>query len=207
MSFDSTKEKPSGDDPLSGLAGVLGVKLKLHVTPQRIVDKVEGADDLAKKAASGPGGAIAAKMVQESLGEDFIKQTFEGQFVLPKRPVDIGDTWQSDVSQNLGGVKIKSKIDSKLTRLVEARGHIVAQIEFTGDGKLDGNGPPGVKFDLDQLTQKGTKEFDIDGGYFTRIEMDQKLKGDISASSPMGDIKLKLAQTLKEKIIVTPGRN
>ena len=107
----------------------------------------------------------------------------------------------------MGGVKIKSKIDSKLTRLVEARGHIVAQIEFTGDGKLDGNGPPGVKFDLDQLTQKGTKEFDIDGGYFTRIEMDQKLKGDISASSSMGDIKLKLAQTLKEKIIVTPGRN
>ena len=203
MSFDSAKDKPDPANPLSSLSGIVGVKLTLHFTPAGKVDKVEGADAIAKKLGAAPGGAVASKFV----GEDQVKQMFNMSFAdsLPAKPVAVGDTWENNISENVGGMALKMKNNNKLAAIDSKDGHEVAKIEFTGEGKLDGNAPGGAKVKVTELSQKGTKLFDIERGCFSSITGEQTMKGAATVPGPSGDIKMKMDVKVKSKTTFTPG--
>ena len=207
MSFDSAKDKPAADNPLSGMAGIVGVKLTLHFTPAGKVDKVEGIDEMVKKLTAKPGNAIAGQMLKQAMNEDQIKQTFNSGFAeaLPGKAIEIGDTWESNVSQNVGGMAMKMKSQNKLVAVEEQGGHKIAKIEFTGDGKLEGAPAGGPKLKLDQLKQKGTKLFDLDRGAFSQADTEQSMKGSMSIPGPNGDISMKMDQTATIKVSVKPA--
>jgi hypothetical protein len=200
MSFDSSKDKASADNLLSDVAGILGVKLTLRFGPDGIVNKVEGTDAMMKKLSTGPGGAIMAKSLSDSFGENQVKQMFNGSLAetLPKKPVAIGDQWESTSSQSMGGMKIKITADNKLKGVEDKNGHKIATIEFSGDGKIDGSAPGGVTIKADQLTQKGTKQFDLDAGCFTQTDMEQQLKGEVTVPGGAGAA-MKIEQTVNAK--------
>ncbi len=207
MKFDSATDKQSADNPLSGMGAVVGAKLTVHFGPDGKVDKVSGVDEMTKKLSAAAGGGPAAQMVQQAMGEDQIKQQFNSAFAeaLPKKPVDKGDTWESTITQNTAGMAMKMKTENKLVDFEEKNGHKIAKIEYSGTGKIEGNAANGPKLKADELTQKGTKTFDLERGFFSNSDMEQKMKGTMSITGPMGDISLKMDQTVNAKITVTPG--
>jgi Family of unknown function (DUF6263) len=208
MAFDSAKDKPAASNPLSAIGTIVGAKLTLHFTPGGKVDKVEGVDDVVKKLSAQPGaaGAGAGQMLKQMMSEEQIKQTFNSGFAetLPGKPVDIGDTWESNVSQNVNGMAMKMKSENKLVAVEEQGGHKIAKIEFSGDGKLEGAPAGGPKVKMDQMTQKGTKLFDLDRGTFSQTDMEQKMKGSMTVPTPNGDVALKMDQSLNAKITMKP---
>jgi hypothetical protein len=207
MSFDSAKDKPAADNPLSGMGAMVGVKLTLHFSPAGKVDKVEGIDEMVKKLSAQPNSAVAGQMLKQAMSEDQIKQTFNVGFAetLPGKPVDIGDTWESNLSQTVNGMAMKMKSENKLVAVEDQGGHKIAKIEFSGDGKLEGAPAGGPKVKMDQLTQKGTKLFDLDRGTFTQTDTEQKMKGSMTVPTAKGDVALKMDQTLTAKITVKPA--
>jgi Family of unknown function (DUF6263) len=207
MTFDSQKDKPSADNPLSGLGALVGVKLTVHFAKDGKVDKVEGIDEMKKKLEGDASNPVATQILKQTMNEDQLKQTMNAAFAeaVPSKPVDIGDTWESNVTQNTGGMAVKMKAENKLVAIDDQGGHKVAKIEFTGDGKIEG-APAGLsKLKADQLTQKGTRYFDIDRGAFTETEMDQTLKGSMTVPTPNGDTAIKLEQTVNAKMTFKPA--
>lgn len=207
MSFDSEKDKPSADNPLSGLGALVGVKLTVHFAKDGKVDKVEGIDEMKKKLAGDASNQVAAQILKQTMNEDQLKQTMNAAFAeaIPPKPVDKGDTWESNVTQNTGGMAVKMKAENKLVDIEEKGGHKIAKIEFTGEGKIEG-APGGLsKLKADQLTQKGTRYFDIDRGAFTETDMEQTLKGSMTVPTPNGDTAIKLDQTLSAKMTLKPA--
>jgi hypothetical protein len=208
MTFDSQKDKPSADNPLSGLGALVGVKLTVHFAKDGKVDKVEGVDDMKKKLEGDANNKVAAQILKQTMNEEQLKQTMNAAFAeaVPKKPVDKGDTWESNVTQNTGGMAVKMKAENKLVDIEDKGGHKVAKIEFTGEGKIEG-APAGPlsKLKADQLTQKGTRYFDIDRGAFTETDMDQTLKGSMTIPTPNGDTAIKLEQTVNAKMSLKPA--
>jgi hypothetical protein len=207
MKFDSEKDKPSADNPLSGLGVLVGVKLTAHFGKDGKVDKVEGVDEMKKKLSTDASNVVAAQVLKQTMNEDQLKQTVNAAFAeaIPSKPVDIGDTWESNVTQNTGGMAIKMKAENKLVAIDEKGGHKIAKIEFTGDGKLEGAPAGAPKLKADQLTQKGTRYFDIDRGAFTEMDTDQTLKGSMTVPTPNGDTAIKLDQTMSAKMTLKPA--
>ncbi len=210
LSFDSDKKDDNAKNPLAGpLSAMVGVTLKLHFKTDGKVDKVEGIEEVVKRLEAQPNGAMGAQLLKQAMNSKQMKDTFNSSFAegLPGKPVSIGDTWTSEQSQDVGGSALKMKQDSKLVAIETEGGHQVAKIEFTGSGKLDtANLPGGAKMTINELSQEGTKTFDIDRGWFSGADMTQKMKADSTANLPGGKtMTMKIDQDAKIKIKLAPG--
>ncbi|HKD35348.1 MAG TPA: DUF6263 family protein, partial [Pirellulales bacterium] len=145
---------------------------------------------------------------QQTMNEDHLKQTINGAFAdaIPSKPVDIGDSWQSSVTQNImGGMAIKMTAENKLAAVEDKGGHKIAKIEFNGVGKIEGAAAGAPKLKADEITQKGNRYFDIDRGAFTEMKEDQTLKGSMTLQTPNGETTIKIDKTTSAKMTLKPA--
>jgi hypothetical protein len=203
LKFDSAADMASGENPLSGLAAIVGGKLTLHFDADGKLAKVDGSDELAKKAAGATNGGLAVQLLQEQLNADRIKHMFNSRFAdaLPTKPVDVGGTWDSNSVQNVDGLNVKLTTTNKLLTIDEKAGHKIAKIEFTGSGTIDTAAGGEPKLKVSELTAKGTNSFDLDRGFFSDSDTQQKLKGSIIRNKST----LNMDQTVNSKLTITSG--
>jgi hypothetical protein len=187
LDYDSVKMSMSNlghdasDELDKTLAAIVGSKVTLHFTPAGKADKVEGIDAMVAKFPQGPQRAA----VEQFLNDERIKDTINLMtgLLLPSKPVNVGDTWDTDVSCKFATLNVMLKSRVTLVSIDERDGHKIAKLEFTGKGKLDaapGAGAP--KMNVEQFDQDGKAEFDLTRGWITSQVIDQHLKGDVSVN-------------------------
>ncbi len=177
----------------------LGKKIMLHYTSAGLVDKVEGVDAIVGKLPP-----VTARLIHGLLSEDHIKDEFNSGMVqlLPGKAAHVGDTWQTEISHNAGGVAMKIKCDVKLKGIEERDGHKIAQLEFTGKANFDANSLPALSsVSFDSLQQKGTAEFDLTRGWLTSQVFDQTMKGNMQIRVGAKSINVDLDQSIKAKTV------
>lgn len=203
LKFDSAADMASGENPLSGLGAIVGGKLTLHFDADGKATQVDGGDELAKKAAGATNGGLAVQLLQEQLNADRIKHMFNSRFAdaLPSKPVDVGGTWDSNAVQTIDGLNVKLTTTNKLVAIDEKAGHKIAKIEYTGTGTVDSSAAGEPKLKVTELTVKGTNSFDLDRGFFSDCDTQQKMKGSIVRNKTT----LTMDQTVNSKLTITAG--
>jgi len=188
------------------LAAIVGAKVLVHFTPDGKVDKVDGVEAMVAKFP--PGQAQAG--IKQFLNGERIKDGFNivVGLLLPTTPVNVGDTWETNVSQKMSKVEVKIKSTVKLVGIDEREGHKIAKLEFSGSGKIE---PPATGIDptmkIDRFDQNGTAEFDLTRGWITSQNLEQHMKGDIRLNSPGNTPTwLKIDQTVKATTTLTAAK-
>jgi hypothetical protein len=187
------------------LAAFIGQKLTLHFDPAGLVDKVEGVDAITSKLP--PGTARVA--VKAFLSDERIKDEFKTgiEQLLPKKPVSVGDTWETEMSHKMGSVVVKIKSQVKFVALDQRDGHQIARLEFTGKGTVSSSATavvPTVSFN--DLEQNGTAEFDLTRGWLTSQAVEQTMKGEMHINRlGAAPVTLALDQAVKAKTTTTLG--
>ncbi len=206
IAFDSAKGKAGTGNPYSDVAVVVGAKLTVHLTTEGKVDRLEGVDEWVKKMSQQIGGRLAANAAKQVMGEDRIESIFNAGFAgaLPGKPVEIGATWQSNVSQNVYGMAVKMKTENKLVAVDGKNGHKIAKIEVAGNGVRDGNVPGDAELKLVQFDIKGTRSFDLDRGCFTETDTGIRMKGNITVPGPKGE--MSVDSVINTKTSLTPAK-
>ncbi len=212
VTYDSVKlsgsmlPQAASDELDKTLAAFVGQKITLHFTPEGKVDKVEGVDAIVAKVPAGGGQAA----VKQFLSDDRIKDQYNVAIaqILPTKPVNIGDSWETEISHKMSAVEVKIKSQVKLVGIDERDGHKIAKLEFTGKGKLEAAIAAGApKLNFDQLDQSGTAEFDLTRGWLTSQTVDQRSKGDVKITGPGNTpIALKIEQWVKGTTTLTTAK-
>ena len=196
----------SGDNDKA--AAAVGESITLHFSPTGRIEKVEGLDAIEAKirAQSGQG----AGPPQLLLSADGIKELYNSpldQF-LPRTPVRIGDTWESEISRKYPAPAAKIKNKVKLVDVEERNGHRIAKLEFTGAVSMEddlafGGGVGKIKFD--RCEQDGTAEFDLTRGWWTVLAVEERNNGKMLINPPGGrSLSFTFTQTLKARIVTKP---
>jgi hypothetical protein len=212
VTYDSVKlsgsmlPQAASDELDKTLAAFVGQKITLHFSPEGKVDKVDGVDAIVAKLPAGGGQAA----VKQFLSDDRIKEQYNVATaqILPTKPVNIGDTWETEISHKMSAVEVKIKSQVKLVGVDDRDGHKIAKLEFSGKGKLEAAVAAGApKLNFDQLDQSGTAEFDLTRGWLTSQIVDQRTKGDMKITGPGNTpIALKIEQTVKGSTTLTTGK-
>ncbi len=108
--------------------------------------------------------------------------------VFPDKKLKVGDTWESDIEQNMGGTDVLIKTKFKLVSIKDGIAEIsmdgTLELKPGGEGKING-------------TQKGTTKVEIATGMNTEVNIDQDI------DMEMNDMGMKMPMKMKNKIVIT----
>jgi len=167
IQYDSEKP-PALENPMTQVFGAMvGQSLTMKVTPEGKTLEVKGADELAERIAGKlpPLARGGAKQQAESMTQSFDRM----MAFLPKKPVDIGDTWSGNMDMT-SDPNMPMKVDATYTLYDRKKGKAIVKV----DGKMKSSeGLSG--------TVSGTMTIDeatgwIDGGE-TSLDMKGTMKG------------------------------
>jgi hypothetical protein len=211
VTYDSVKisgsalPQAAADELDKTLAAFVGQKITLHFKPDGKADKVEGVDAILAKIPAGVGQTA----IKQFLSDERIKDQFSAgiEQILPKKPVNIGDTWDTEVTHKVSAVEVKIKCQVKLVSVDEVEGHKIAKLEFTGKGSLEAAAAAGApKFNVDQFDQTGKAEFDLTRGFITLQKLDQHMIGNVKLGAAANAPTMKIDQVVKVTSTVTSGK-
>ncbi len=108
--------------------------------------------------------------------------------VFPDKKIKVGDTWDSEVEQNMNGtlaiIKTKYTLVSVIDGIAEVSMDGTLEIKPGSEGRISG-------------TQKGTSKIEVATGMNTEIVLDQDI------DMEMNDMGMKMPMKLKNKITIT----
>ncbi len=139
-------------------------------------------------------GKVVKSVQSDSLSEGKNGKSKKGGFenmsyaMFPDKKIKVGDTWNSDIEQDMNGVIILVKTTYKLTGIKDG----IADITMDGTLALK----PGSEGKITG-TQKGTGKIEIATGLGKEIIMDQDLEME------MDDMGMKMPMKMKNKITIT----
>jgi len=155
MNFDS-KGESTGDT--EAFRKLMGSKLKFLLNSSNQLEKVEGYEELMKKATSG-GPPQSRQMLEQMYGEDFFKRLMDEGRGLPKEPVKVGDRWLAQQEVPMGPMgKMMLDMNCTFKGWEDRDQHKCAVLEFTGTLKQKpGENPAamgGVSFEKGKISGK-----------------------------------------------------
>jgi hypothetical protein len=185
LSFDSKESgKNDAQNPISApFRKMIGTKVRMEMNADGSVAKVDLDDWQKSVVGDDPGGAGA--MLSQQFNEGTFRQMAGWAMALPKKPVQVGDTWPFVLDVPAGPMG-KITVDSKITfkGMEDRQQHHCAALASTGTFKGSGlEGSPMGKMSINNGTLKGTSWFDPDLGAMVETVSDQLmvLKGDMPA--------------------------
>ncbi len=209
ISYDSSGPKDKQNPILSQTVGVL-LKAKIEATIDRDgkIVKVGGLNELWDKMGEQNEmmKPMMAKMKKE-MGDAMIeKMIMQGQVMLPKKPVGVGETWKNDLEMGAPIIgKIKMSLDCKLDSIITRGGAKIAVISFNSTAK--GVKPSetkmmGMKMIIHKfdMKQKGKAEVDTDNSMSGVVNVDQTGDIDMAITNPNGQ---KIPMKINQKVRMT----
>lgn len=179
---------PAGQN--ASLAALVGDGYMVRIDPLGRLVKVEGMNDMIERVMARLGleesqrEDIRQSLMQGATPSDSFPSSYIAGFY-PTAPVRIGDSWQSLSSTNVNGILMLMENTYTLT----ARGHGAAMIEVQSVLKsqqaevrvaaLDGE--PEIVM---QGWQEGVLEMNEANGWITKADLEQDLKGVVTAYDP-----------------------
>jgi hypothetical protein len=198
ISYDSTEEKQPQNPMSDFFKALLGMKLKLTISPQMKVVNVEGQEEFIKKL--GGTNPQMEPLLKSILSKDALQQMAEPTWAaLPTQDVAVGKSWSNSSTLNLGpigsyattftytydGPDEKTKFD-KIS--------IKSELKYTKPDTK--NGLPFTIKDATLSSKEGTGValFDKANGRFAESSMKMKLVGDLTIEVGGMDTKVSLTQ-------------
>jgi hypothetical protein len=197
IAYDSTEEKQPQNPMSDFFKALLGLKLKLTISPKMEVKKIEGQEEFVKKL--GQTNPQMEPLLKNILSPDALKQMAEPTWgALPEKGVAKGDTWEKKSVLDLGPI-----------------GKYATNFTYTYDGKDDKDrdkisiksdlkySKPDVKNGLPftikdaTLSSKegsGVAYFDRGKGRFVETSMKMKLEGELTIEVGGMETKVALVQ-------------
>src|SRR5207253_6018626 len=103
IAYDSTDEKQPANPMTDFFKALLGLKLRLSISPKMVVEKVEGQDEFVKKL--GQANPQMEPLLKNILSADALKQMAEPTWgALPDKKVAKSDSWKKDSTLDLGPI-------------------------------------------------------------------------------------------------------
>ncbi len=201
--YDSTDKNQPANPMTDFFKALLGLKLKLTISPKMEVKGIEGQEEFVKKLANT--NPQMETLLKNILSKDALQQMAEPTWgALPDKGVAKGDTWTKPSVLKLGpigtystkftytyeGVDEKTKLD-----------RIKIKSELTYTKPEDKTGLPFVIKDatLASTSGSGYALFDRTKGRFTESSMQMELKGDLTIEVAAQETKVTLTQTQDAK--------
>jgi hypothetical protein len=198
IAYDSTDEKQSQNPMTDFFKALLGLKLKLTITPKMEVKAVEGQDEFVKKL--GQANPQMEPLLKNILSAEALKQMAEPTWgALPDKKVDKGDKWEKkDSTLDLGPIgKYKTTFnyvyDGKDDK---GRDKISITSTLTYIKPDVKNGLPFTIKDATLASKEGSgvAYFDREKGRFVETTMKMKLEGDLTIEVGGMETKVGLVQ-------------
>ena len=180
MEYDSAEQNSAGFSPFPALSAVVGKGFEVRLSPSGDVIEVGGVDallqslreampdDLPPKAVEG----VIASFNPESLKSEFL----ESAGMLPRTPVDIGDTWSNSVDTELPGVGQMTTLTDFTLKSIRENGSPFAVVDYTVRSELeDGN----TLLDGFDVAGTGTFRLHIEEGYLVDNLTEVKMTGEV----------------------------
>jgi hypothetical protein len=198
IAYDSTDEKQPLNPMSDFFKALLGLKLKLTISPKMVVEKIEGQEEFVKKL--GQTNPQMEPLLKSILSEGALKQMAEPTWgALPDKKVEKGDKWEKkDNVLDLGPI---GKYKTNFTYVYEGKDDKgLDKISITSTlvySKPDvKNGLPFTIKDATLSSKDGTGValFDREKGRFVETTMKMKLEGDLTIEVGGMETKVSLVQ-------------
>jgi hypothetical protein len=104
ITYDSTSSTPSAGNPLAEFfKALVGSELKLTISPEMKVVKIEGRDEFIGKLVKA--NPQMEPLLKQILSEEALKQMADPAFAsVPPKPVKKGETWEKQSKLNMGPI-------------------------------------------------------------------------------------------------------
>lgn len=180
----STTSRPEQEREIAAIAGH---SFKVKLNSLGMVTHISGGDELIEKILKADiPNKIDRTDTKKRLSNDSFKEQFESTFaIFPKRPVAVGETWESNFTkESVGGFWLFSKTNYRLKERKDG----IAFIEI--DGKLNAGPLTGVKTGHLEIIEKT--------GWIKAFE----IKVDVSGIYKLedGDVTLAISSMTKGKL-------
>lgn len=174
MSFDSAHDdgKEAKDPITPALRKIVGGKIRLTLSPDNKVERVDGYDDFMVRIAR---GSKNTEMLKGMFSEDMLKRLCSSSEGLPDHPVKPGDSWKHSMEMNLYGAA-KMVIEGTITfaNWEDHDGHKCVKLDY--DGKITGKGKSDASpVSIEKGTIHGSSWFDPEQGVAVGSDTDQTM--------------------------------
>jgi len=189
VEFDSDNPSDYIDPSMIGYKALVGMELKMDITPRGKVGRLSGFEEIIDKIIDNlkipesPQRDEIIKGIRSQFGDEAMRQSFEQMTVFyPDRPVDTGDSWNSDFTMDAGFPMV---VESDYTMLSRKDG--IADIDVVSIVKSDPSSE-GIDMGLFSLiydiegNQKGLIKLDEVSGLPVRSDIEQSFSGTVSVS-------------------------
>lgn len=192
MNFDSEAggEQSNGtqNPMLKGFQSMLGHKLKLFISPENKVVRIDGLDEMmAKLVAEVP--PEAAQMTKSMYNADMLNR-FVAPVGLPGKPAKPGDTWPVQFDQSLGPIGVLTTDSQFRFQNQESHeGRDCAVLVFSGSMRSKPSAEPGMFGDMIKITNGesyGKSWFDPELGRFIDTSAQLSMTVNIDPSDMLG---------------------
>lgn len=207
LTYDTDKPAEQQNAMLAkALKPMMDSKTTAVVNDQGKIIEHTGMDGIKK--AAGPAGEITPN-------DDQMKQmASQGQYLLPDRPVAVGETWKASQTNSMPMGSIKIDYDVTLKEINNQDGRQIAVLEFKGKGNLQGGktrqvGQAKLKIDKGTIEQKGTMLFDIQRGDTFSSTLTQDLTMTMSSPNAGGGqgMTMDTVQSMTMDVTTVPTRD
>lgn len=187
---------------------MMDTKTTVVVDAQGKIIEHTGMDGIKKTA--GPAGELAPS------DEQMKQLSSQGQYLLPDRPVAVGETWKTSQNSSMPMGSIQIDYDVTLKEVKNQDGRQIAVLQFTGEGKVQGDktrqiGQAKLKIVKGTVEQKGTLLFDIQRGDTESSAIVQDLSMTMSSPSHPGGgqqgMTMTTEQTMTMDVTTVPTRD
>ncbi|MCS6975736.1 MAG: DUF6263 family protein [Gemmatales bacterium] len=190
-----------------------GSTIKVHLDENYQFQKLEGAEEIVKRAADKAQVPPQAAGLVDSLISATLLKPCERLFgvKLPGKPVAKGDKWSQKLAAPLG---LLGKISIVHNYTYQGTSDGLHRIEVTpaitfSNEENKGGGLGGLtvkKADLKAETAKGNIYFDTDKGRMTGSDMTMRIKGTLTLSAMNQDFPLEVDIEMQNKMTLTPAK-
>lgn len=202
MKFDSTADpKEDGNNPVAAaFRNILRIKVKFLTDAAGAIQKVENYKAFLDQATS-KGSTEVQSMLKNMLSEENIKRMGLAAPGLPGKPVQVGDTWPSQVDLDLGSMgKISINMNS-VFKGWEAKGKAqCALLEHSGSiTNQPGKDKDSIKMTVENGHSSGRIWYDPSLGMVSEVVANQDMVMKMNAASQNATIRL--AQQVTTRLV------
>lgn len=143
FTFDSTSEedKPKGDDPrVKADVTSLGWRTELVISPRGRITGVANSDELTERIAKVSDPQTRAQLEETFTLESLTREYGPFMFVLPEKPVGVGDSWEQSFTVSEDGMAMTANQTMTVKSIADWKDGSRVRVEF--NGKLDMQLPP-----------------------------------------------------------------
>ena len=192
MNFDSKASKiqpnRSLNPMLTGFQDILGHKMKLFLSPENEVERIEGRDEIVAKLVSELPQQIA-QMLKSMYSAEMINRLVAPPG-LPGRPVKPGDTWPVQFDESLGPIGVlMADSQYQFQNQEPHEGRDCAVLVFSGTMRSRPAAEPGMIGGMVKITNGesfGKTWFDPESGRFIDTSVQQSMTINIDPSDMPG---------------------